>query len=157
MDSRLVSPVLMWAIVLSGISICLLFLPASELAATGLPGRIVSAVSFVYWVGMFSASLFHHHEAHFSAKAVSRLVTSGPYRLVRNPIYSADIFFAWGIVAGFPQARLAAAALWLTAVMVRWSLLEEAALEKSFGKEYQDYKKATPRFLPDPRKIFGRG
>lgn len=77
-----------------------------------------------------------------------QLVTSGPYRWIRNPLYvaGASIFGGLGLVAasGFLMAGAAAA---LALVWLRLPR-EEAELEARFGQAYRDYRERTGRFLP---------
>jgi len=76
------------------------------------------------------------------------LVTHGPYRWIRNPLYTAAgfIFTGLGLVAA-SWFLIAAAAL--AVVLVRLRLpKEEAQLEDRFGQEYRDYVSRTGRFLP---------
>jgi protein-S-isoprenylcysteine O-methyltransferase Ste14 len=76
------------------------------------------------------------------------LVTTGPYRWIRNPLYTsgASIFTGLGLVAG-SWLLLAGSALALVLVALRLPK-EEAELEARFGQEYRDYVGRTGRFLP---------
>ena len=81
----------------------------------------------------------------------SQLVTTGPYRWVRNPISvcvlvnilgEAIMLSSTGILAmffiGFAIAQAQAV------------LLEEPLLEKRFGRQYLDYKSRVSRWIPRP-------
>lgn len=76
------------------------------------------------------------------------IVTTGPYRYSRNPIYVALTLLYLGIILmdtnlwGIP-ALLPVLYLMTTGVILR----EEAYLEKKFGQEYLDYKDRTGRWL----------
>ncbi len=76
------------------------------------------------------------------------LVTSGPYRWIRNPLYTAGalIFAGLGLVAA-SWFLLAGAAIALILVRLRLPA-EEAELEARFGQAYRDYARRTGRFLP---------
>jgi protein-S-isoprenylcysteine O-methyltransferase Ste14 len=78
-----------------------------------------------------------------------RLVRSGPYALVRNPIYTSMLLVLCAcavIIAGW---KLSAAALLLfvigTEIRVR---IEERLLASHFGEEFQAYKRSVPAYLP---------
>ena len=76
------------------------------------------------------------------------LVTSGPYRWVRNPLYTAGVllFTSLGLVSASWYLIAGAA---LTFALVRLRLpKEETELEARFGQEYRDYARRTGRFLP---------
>ncbi len=77
------------------------------------------------------------------------LVVSGPYRLVRNPIYVGNWllwtgFVVWsGLLWMLPVAWLVFALQY--AAIVRW---EEQRLIAHFGQPYADYLRAVPRWWP---------
>ncbi len=76
------------------------------------------------------------------------LVTSGPYRWVRNPLYTAGVllFTSLGLVSA-SWYLIAGAALAFALVRLRLPK-EETELEARFGQEYRDYARRTGRFLP---------
>lgn len=78
----------------------------------------------------------------------SVLVTSGIYRLSRNPMYLgiAGLLSGFGLWLGNPLAALPIAGF--VALINRWQIIpEEAALERIFGAEYVDYKNRVGRWL----------
>jgi protein-S-isoprenylcysteine O-methyltransferase Ste14 len=153
-DQKLVSPVLMWAIIISGIVDVLYFIPSANIYSPGILHRVAFSVALIYWIALFAFSLYYNREAAKSAMNISGLVTAGPYSIVRHPIYSSDIILAWGIVIGFPKLNLLAAAIWTTVIMMRWAFLEESALTDRFGDGYMKYKQTTPMLIPKYSKIF---
>jgi protein-S-isoprenylcysteine O-methyltransferase Ste14 len=80
------------------------------------------------------------------------LITTGPYRWVRNPLYvgGAVIFAGLGLLAA-SWFLVGAAVLSLVLVRVRLPE-EEAQLEARFGDAYRDYVRRTGRFLPRWRR-----
>lgn len=84
----------------------------------------------------------------FSPGKASALVISGIYRHSRNPMYLgfALMLFAWGVFLSSLFALLVVPAFVM--YMNRYQIEpEENALEKLFGQEYLDYKKAVRRWL----------
>ena len=106
----------------------------------------LAALPTIVWIqhslGLNFSTTLHVREEH-------TLVTQGPYRWVRHPMYS--LFFAQA--AGFllltqnlfiGGVYLAA----LTLVVVSRVRKEENAMVEKFGKVYRRYMKTTGRFLP---------
>jgi protein-S-isoprenylcysteine O-methyltransferase Ste14 len=81
------------------------------------------------------------------------LVTTGPYKLCRNPIEFGAIFYYLGIgtIAGGITVGIACFLLGLTIGSAYHKLIEESELEARFGDEYRQYKKKTPFLLPYAR------
>lgn len=77
-----------------------------------------------------------------------QLIRSGPYHLVRHPIYSAmlGMFVGTAIVSG--EAHALIGVLLLAAAYVRKIGLEEASLRRVFGTAYDDYARTTRALLP---------
>jgi len=79
------------------------------------------------------------------------LVTSGPYRLVRHPLYT------FGTVAGLALGLVAANWFFWAPLLLLWPVLafrtrkEEAMLLERFGDGYRQYMQRTGKFLPKIR------
>ncbi len=77
-----------------------------------------------------------------------QLVTSGPYRFIRHPLYTfASSFFIGAILVAGSWVLL------LVALPAMWALLsrtpqEESLLESRFGQQYRDYMQHTGRYFP---------
>ena len=79
----------------------------------------------------------------------TRLVTGGPFALVRNPIYAGMIPFFCGIALLVPNAlTIAGASLLLVALEMQTRLVEEPYLRRVHGAAYSDYAARVGRFLP---------
>ncbi len=77
----------------------------------------------------------------------STLVTTGPFAISRNPIYTAFGLILLGIFLIFPNWILLVylfAGIWL---FNRQVLLEEESLQKIYGEEYARYCKKVRRYL----------
>jgi protein-S-isoprenylcysteine O-methyltransferase Ste14 len=78
-----------------------------------------------------------------------RLVVSGFYRYVRNPIYVGFVIILLGEALLFGSAGLleyTAVAWGIGAAAVRF--YEEPTLARKFGAEYQDYRRAVRAWIP---------
>ena len=78
-----------------------------------------------------------------------RLVVSGPYRYVRNPMISGVLFVLFGEAALLlsPQ-HLSWAFTFLIINLVYIPLLEEPQLRRRFGTSYVEYCQHVPRLVP---------
>lgn len=78
-----------------------------------------------------------------------RLVTTGAYGVVRNPIYSSVTFFILPAVVllSLNWVYLVASAFLFTGVML-FIGTEEKQMTRAFGKEYQDYLTRVHRLIP---------
>jgi protein-S-isoprenylcysteine O-methyltransferase Ste14 len=75
------------------------------------------------------------------------LLTEGPYRFSRNPMYAGGvaIWAGWAVLLGsVPVAGGLAALAGVFGAAVRW---EEQVLERRFGSDWQAWADTTPRWL----------
>src|SRR3989338_3574926 len=77
-----------------------------------------------------------------------RLVTSGPYRWIRHPLYSFGTLLLLGFSLLAASWFIAAAAVTGGILLARRTPIEEARLLEQFGEEYHSYIQRTGRFLP---------
>lgn len=78
-----------------------------------------------------------------------RLVVSGPYRYVRNPMYLGAALALAGAALYYRSAALFGyAVIFLLATHVFVVLYEEPTLARLFGEPYLRYRSTVPRWLP---------
>jgi protein-S-isoprenylcysteine O-methyltransferase Ste14 len=88
-----------------------------------------------------------HQALHLDrSEQTETLVTTGLYRWVRHPIYSASFLFLWA--APVMTGNLLALNLGLSFYLWIGSIFEEKKLLQQFGKAYEAYRWRTPRFVP---------
>ncbi|HVP91541.1 MAG TPA: DUF3419 family protein [Terriglobales bacterium] len=80
------------------------------------------------------------------------LLSSGPYEVVRNPIYLADLVAFAGFSLCLPPVGLLLPVL----LFLHYTQLigyEEISLRKEFGRDYASYQGRVPRLLPSPGSL----
>ena len=106
---------------------------------------IASGLAIVAWAGIVMQRANTTILPHAAATA---LVSSGPFRFSRNPIYVADCLVLVGLA-------LILGTLWIALLvpvfvgLIHWLAIrpEEHHLEAAFGQAYRDYKRRTRRWL----------
>ncbi|CCH48618.1 putative Isoprenylcysteine carboxyl methyltransferase [Pseudodesulfovibrio piezophilus C1TLV30] len=112
---------------------------------------IALALCFLGWGMVFIGIGGYIWSVRAMVRAVkqNRLETSGPFSLVRHPLYAVWILFL------FPGVALASG-IWImlgAAVVAwfffeHWSKEEERFLEEIFGQEYEQYRLSVPALMP---------
>ena len=96
-------------------------------------------------------TIIHNRPGNFNIrpepKASGRLVTSGPYRFVRNPMYSALLLFAAAEVVAYADPWKFLCWLALALVLMGKAMLEERGLRAHFPG-YAEYASRVRRFIP---------
>ena len=100
---------------------------------------IASAVSTLGKQWAVAARLVEGHQ----------LITAGPYRFVRNPIYTGmlGMLVATGLAMEHWAALIVAVVLFAVGLVIRVHS-EEKLLRAAFGKEFDDYATRVPAVLP---------
>ena len=87
-----------------------------------------------------------------------RLVTTGPYAYVRNPMLTGVFTLLFGFGALFGSVSLLVVFTPLFILINVWELkiIEEPELIKRLGEDYIEYRKRTPMFFPRFRRSMMR-
>ena len=80
-------------------------------------------------------------------KVNSKIKISGPYKIVRHPMYSSVILFSFGMLIMNPVWQMYSALFLLVVDLVMKLRFEEKKLEQKF-EEYREYKKRTYYLIP---------
>lgn len=83
---------------------------------------------------------------------VDSLVTKGPYLLVRNPIYLADLIAMCGFALCLPFVGILMPILFY-AHYVQLVTYEQTSLARQFGGQYRDYMNRVPPLIPNCQSI----
>ncbi|HEY1582149.1 MAG TPA: methyltransferase [Chthoniobacterales bacterium] len=113
------------------------------------PNRILSAVQIAAALLMIWARLtFGTRSFHAEASPTSGgLVTSGPYRFIRHPIYASICLFLWAAVLGHPTPLSFSLGILGTAGAITRLFCEERLLVQQYP-EYHAYSARTKRLVP---------
>ena len=131
-----------------------IFLRRDDTALSGQAARIAGALLIL--AGQLLRVSARGYKAENSANG-RLLVESGPYALVRNPMYLG--IFLIGLGLGCALFQYWAICLFLAIFAVRYVRLifsEEKKLLVIFGNSFVDYCKKVPRFFPSPKKLRGK-
>jgi protein-S-isoprenylcysteine O-methyltransferase Ste14 len=106
---------------------------------------VATGLGFAVWARVH---LGEYWSGHVTLKPGHRLIRTGPYSIVRHPIYT-------GILLGFVGTALAVdnvAALLSIAILLHATIpkmrLEEKWLTEEFGEEYQRYRREVKALVP---------
>lgn len=111
-----------------------------------LPAIALQVVAFVLM--LWARRTFGRRSFHVAADpSEGGLVTTGPYRFIRHPIYAAVSLFVWASVLGSPSVQTAVFAAVATIGAVVRILCEEQLLRRQYP-DYASYASRTKRMIP---------
>lgn len=142
------APIIFVAVLLVGVLLSLIF-PVNFLPR--VVAVVVGAVCFLLPFVLGFAALGAMRRARTSVnpyRPTTALLTEGPFRLSRNPMYLGMVIQYVGLALLF-NALWAIALLPLALVVVHFTVIkrEERYLEQKFGEEYRVYKASVRRWL----------
>ena len=104
----------------------------------------LSSIAFMIWARI----TFGLRSFHFTANTTKgELVTTGPYRWLRHPIYAAVIYFSLASVISYPYIDTIIAFVLISGGLFVRMLLEEKSLLLTYDN-YAEYSKHTKRIIP---------
>ena len=81
-------------------------------------------------------------------RGASSLITDGPYKRFRNPIYLGEVLIFLGIAEATKNVWFVIAGVVFAILVTRLAIVpEERHLEEKFGDAYRDYKARTRRWI----------
>ncbi len=127
--------------------------PFFGLGATRWVGLAMFAVAVPAFADFLARFVREGHGTPAPIAPTRRLVVGGVYRRVRNPAYIAVIAMLAGQALFFGSISLLQYAL---AVAIGFHLFvvfyEEPTLRRTFGRDYEDYCRSVPRWIPRLRR-----
>ena len=121
------------------------FVPrAPAIAAIGL-ALTVAGVAVAIWARLYLGS---NWSGRVTIKEGHELVRSGPYRVVRHPIYAGMLLALAGVAIGIGEVHaLIGVAVMAAAFRVK-SRLEEKFMREQFGEKYERYQNEVTALIP---------
>jgi protein-S-isoprenylcysteine O-methyltransferase len=105
----------------------------------------VIGLGFALWARLYLGSSW---DAFISLRLDHKLVRTGPYAVVRHPIYFGFMVALAGSILNFGHLRSFIAATIVTTAWVYKSGLEESFMTDHFGMEYDRYRHDVKRLIP---------
>ncbi len=125
-----------------------------------LDGRFLPSSRAIYWAGALMVAgglafmvwarrhLGRNWSSRVALKHDHELIRTGPYALVRHPIYSGLLLAILGTAIAFGQWLDALAFVFIAAAVWRKSQLEERYLGEIFADDYARYRAQVPALIP---------
>jgi protein-S-isoprenylcysteine O-methyltransferase Ste14 len=114
--------------------------------------RTLAGAALLIGGTMWTAYAVWHLRFAFSIEpAARRLITSGPYRVARHPIYTGYVAQYGGMLLTFPTVPFALALLAWALMVADRMRLEESVLSKAFP-EYADYRQRVGALFTLPSR-----
>jgi protein-S-isoprenylcysteine O-methyltransferase Ste14 len=126
-----------------------------RVAPLGIPDAplVVTAATAITFLGVILfvwcvAVCAHHHTTLEHARPTTALVTTGPFRWSRNPMYVALVAVLLGLSVEYDNAWWVGGTVLFTLAVHRFTVLrEETYLEGLFGDDYRRYRRSVRRWL----------
>lgn len=113
--------------------------------------RLMGAPVGLAGLGLFGW-MFRHLGLNVTSTSMPRgnatLVTTGPYRWIRHPMYAAALILIAAATLLTANAVVVICGLLAFALLAARSRVEEERLVEKFGEAYRAYQRRTGRFLP---------
>jgi protein-S-isoprenylcysteine O-methyltransferase Ste14 len=106
---------------------------------------VVGGVAFAVWA---RATLGRNWSGQIQIKSDHQLISAGPYRFVRHPIYTGILGGILGTAVAIGEVRGAIAFVLILIGFANKARKEESFLARQFGEAFDEHAKRTGFFLP---------
>lgn len=116
---------------------------------SGAPGIVLMALGAALSLTTIGFFIFEGRGTPAVFDPPRRFVPHGPYRLVRNPMYAGGIalLLGWALyLKSLAMVLFSGVAFLVIHIFVVF--VEEPGLRKRFGREYEDFLRVVPRWIP---------
>jgi len=144
------STILSFLVILTGF----LYLFPSFYATGAFWDQVFDVIGFFsVMIGVYLRMVARGHKKVHSQEGQG-LVTSGPYRHMRNPMYLGSFLLGCGYIFLVWPWWLLPVFIWLFYLRFRRQIIiEEDHLQELFKQEYEKYTRRVPRLFPDLKKL----
>ena len=111
----------------------------------GAGGVGAVTVPLLYWV---FRTLGQNISSDMGSRTGQSIVTDGPYRWVRHPLYSVGTVFWIALSLVLANWAILLMSVLIFVFIVRRTRIEEEKLIEAFGQRYDAYRTTTGRFMP---------
>jgi protein-S-isoprenylcysteine O-methyltransferase Ste14 len=105
-----------------------------------------AGLAFALWSRFY---LGRNWSAYISLTLHHKLIRTGPYSIVRHPIYAGFILALIGSLLNFGHLRSFIAAALIGVAFIYKSGLEETFMQEHFGTQYEQYQHDVKRLVPN--------
>ena len=116
---------------------------------------LIAALSV--WLRIWGTAYLDPGIVHAASMNAGKIMVSGPYRYVRNPLYLGVIFMVAGMAFAMPVSGAVFVLILVPFFDLRLILGEEKFLSSNLGAPYQDYLQSVPRLIPRLRTTLPAG
>lgn len=123
--------------------------PLSAAGLVGTAGVLLLMVGVIALFATSSRELGRNWSLVARMRSDHELIRSGPYALVRHPIYLGLLLFLLALAVGLGHwlQLLVALPVFFVGTLLR-TRTEDRLLEQSFGQTFRDYRGSTPAIFP---------
>ncbi len=128
--------------------------------AYATPAVIVCAIliaALSAWIRVWATAYLDPSIVHASSMNAGKVMASGPYRYVRNPLYLGTTLMAAAMAFAMPVSGAVFALVLVIFFDLRLILGEERFLSAKLGEPYQAYLQSVPRLIPRLRTTLAAG
>ncbi len=111
-------------------------------------GVVPIALGIFFYIWCSSSFVFYGKGTPIPFTPTKKLVVTGLYRFVRNPLYIAGSFVLAGEALLFQSLGIFIYCLVMFVIFNVHVLIEETLLADRFGATYEQYCKSVPRWIP---------
>ena len=134
-----------------GFAISITCLINPELAFLKFDFGFMSMIALIMFLLLLAIEIWAVKEVGLASQAYGKpkkLVTTGPYKFVRNPIYAIDVFGSFFLFIALGYLMLFYIFVFVSIMQLAHAHIEEEELKGLFGREYEEYCKNTKKLVP---------